>query len=109
MYLSKAAINMLLRIGDNEKLYYQLLTTRELFAILELARKGLIKEAPNAECQTGKGNKKRCNRNIKAIYAELCLRFIPYFCLFLASFLFALSALLYSFPIYNLLGKLPLS
>lgn len=109
MYLSNTAKDMLLRLAEDGAVNYKLLTTKELFAILELERKGLIKEAPNAECQTCKGNNKRCNRNIKAIYAELCLRFIPYFRFFLALFLFILAALFCSFSFYNFLGMLPLS
>lgn len=105
LYLSKAAKDMLLQIGNNGELYYKLLTTRELFALLELSRKGLIEKAPNTEYQSGEGNKERSNGNAKAVYAELCLRFIPYF---LALFLFILAMFFCSFSFYDFLGNLPL-
>lgn len=87
MYLSNAAKDMLLQLAEDGEVDYKLLHTNELLAILELERKGLIKEVSYAKYQSGNGNKKRCNRNKKAIYAELYVRFFLYFRLFLTLFL----------------------
>ena len=108
MYLSKPARDMLFRLAENGNVNYRRLHTRELLALLELERKGLITEAPNAECKPGNGDKQRGDRNKKAIYAELCLRFIPYLRFSLATLFLALAALLRSSPYFFFLGKLPL-
>ncbi len=108
MYLSSPARDMLFRLAENGNVDYRRLHTRELLAILELERKGLITEAPNAECKPGDGDKQRGDRNKKAIYAELRLRFIPYLRFSLAALFFALAALLFSSPYFFFLGKLPL-
>lgn len=109
MYLSKPARDMLLLLlAEDGSVSYKLLYTKELFALLELERKGLIVEAPNAEYQPGEGNKKRSNRNKKAIYAELCLRFIPYLRFFFALFLFFFALFFFSLSYLRFLGKLPL-
>lgn len=101
MYLSKPARDMLIRLSQNGSVDYELLYTRELLALLELEHKGLIVEAPNAECQTGNRNEQRSDRNKKAIYAELRLRFVPCFRFFLA-------ALAFAFLCFSFFGKLPL-
>ena len=99
---------MLFRLAENGSVDYRRLHTRELLAILELERKGLITEAPNAENKPGNGDKQRSDRNKKAIYAELCLRFVPYLRFSLAALLLALAAFLLSSPHFLFLGKLPL-